>query len=164
MVISATAICDSPSDRFRRHSSRTMTNSCRNWMRTPRGRNMPILLKTQVESAAKMPVTACRARVGGLCGFPDTAERVPAKSPKTGRCANVREHCGNAKSRKRMPAGGFRQREKPQAARRKDWRFSAPARPLLPAVRAVSGDENGAFLRLPKMEWRCYFPKAAKRQ
>ena len=51
---------------------------------------MPILLKTQVESAAKMPVTACRARVGGLCGFPDTAERVPARSPKTGRCANVR--------------------------------------------------------------------------
>ena len=34
----------------------------------------------------------------------------------------------------------------------KAWRFSAPARPLLPAVRAVSGDENGAFLRLPKME------------
>ena len=37
-------------------------------------------------------------------------------------------------------------------SRRKDWRFSAPARPLLPAVRAVSGDENGAFLRLSKVE------------
>jgi len=36
--------------------------------------------------------------------------------------------------------------------RRKAWRFSAPARPLLPAVRAVSGDKNGAFLRLLKME------------
>ena len=34
----------------------------------------------------------------------------------------------------------------------KGWRFSAPARPLLPAVRAVSGDENGAFLRLSKVE------------
>jgi len=34
----------------------------------------------------------------------------------------------------------------------KAWRFSAPTRPLLPAVRAVSGDENGAFLRLSKME------------
>ena len=33
----------------------------------------------------------------------------------------------------------------------KAWRFSAPARPHLPAVRAVSGDENGAFLRLSKM-------------
>ena len=34
----------------------------------------------------------------------------------------------------------------------KAWRFSAPAHPLLPAVRAVSGDKNGAFLRLSKME------------
>ena len=34
----------------------------------------------------------------------------------------------------------------------KAWRFSAPTRPLLSAVRAVSGDENGAFLRLLKME------------
>ena len=46
----------------------------------------------------------------------------------------------------------------------KPWRFSAPAQPLLPAVRAVSGDENGAFLRLSKMEWRCYFLKSAKSQ
>ena len=44
--------------------------------------NMPILLKTQVESADKTPVTVCRARVGGLCGFQDTVERVPAGSPK----------------------------------------------------------------------------------
>ena len=29
----------------------------------------------------------------------------------------------------------------------KAWRFSAPARPLLPAVRAVLGDKKGAFLR-----------------
>ena len=29
----------------------------------------------------------------------------------------------------------------------KAWRFSAPARPLLPAVRAVLGGKNGAFLR-----------------
>ena len=78
---------------------------------------MPILLKTQVERTAKTPVTARRARVGGLCGFPDTAERVPAGSHKTGRCAGVRERCGNGKRRRRMPAGGFRQREKPQAAK-----------------------------------------------
>ena len=58
-----------------------------------------------------------RARVGGLCGFPDTAERVPAKNQKTGRCADVRERCRNGKSRKWMPASGFRQREKPQAAK-----------------------------------------------
>ena len=78
---------------------------------------MPILLKTQVESADKTPVTACCARVGGLCRFRRPAERVPAGSPKTGRCTAVRERCGNGKRRRRTPAGGFRQREKPQAAK-----------------------------------------------
>ena len=78
---------------------------------------MPILLKTQVDCTAKTPVTARRARVGGLCGFRGAAERVPAGSPKTGRYANVRECCRNAKSRKRTSASEFRQREKPQAAK-----------------------------------------------
>ena len=78
---------------------------------------MPVSLKTQAERTAKTPIPACRARVGSLCGFPDTAERVPARSPKTGRCANVREHCGHGKRRKRTAAGEFWQREKPQAAR-----------------------------------------------
>lgn len=78
---------------------------------------MPILLKTQIERTAKTPVTARRARGGGLCGFRGAAERVPAGSPKTGRCADVRECCRNAKRRKRTAAGGFRQREKPQAAK-----------------------------------------------
>ena len=78
---------------------------------------MPILLKTQAEGTAKTPVTARRARVGGLCGFRSPAERVPAKHQKTGRCANVRECCRNAKSRKRTSASEFRQREKPQAAK-----------------------------------------------
>ena len=40
----------------------------------------------------------------------------------------------------------------------------APWRTHLPAVRAVSWDENGAFLRLSKMEWRCNFKKAEKSQ
>ena len=78
---------------------------------------MPILLKTRVERTAKTPIPARRARVGGLCGFRSPAERVPAESRKTGRCADVRERCRNGKSRKRMPASGFRQREKPQAAK-----------------------------------------------
>ena len=78
---------------------------------------MPILLRTQVERTAKTPVTARRARGGGLCGFRGAAERVPAGSPKTGRCTAVRERCGNGKRRRRTPAGGFRQREKPQAAK-----------------------------------------------
>ena len=78
---------------------------------------MPILLKTWVECTAKTPLPRRRARGGGLCGFRGAAERVPAGSPKTGRCADVRERCRNGKSRKRMPASGFRQREKPQAAK-----------------------------------------------
>ena len=78
---------------------------------------MPILLRTQVERTAKTPVTARRARVGGLCRFRRPAERVPAGSPKTGRCADVREHCGHGKRRKRTAAGEFQQREKPQAAK-----------------------------------------------
>ena len=68
-------------------------------------------------SCDRQRVPRRRARVGGLCGFPDTAERVPAKHQKTGRCADVREHCGHGKRRKRTAAGEFRQREKPQAAK-----------------------------------------------
>ena len=78
---------------------------------------MPVSLKTQAERTAKTPIPACRARVGGLCGFQDTVERVPTGSLKTGRCASVRERCGDGKRRGRTPAGGFRQREKPQAAK-----------------------------------------------
>ena len=78
---------------------------------------MPISLKTQAERTAKTPIQARRARVGGLCDFQDTVERVPAGSPKTGRCADVREHCGHGKRRKRTAAGEFQQREKPQAAK-----------------------------------------------
>ena len=78
---------------------------------------MPILLKTQVNRTAKTPVTARRARGGGLCGFRSPAERVPIQQQKTRRCADVRERCGNAKRRRRTPPGGFQQREKPQAAK-----------------------------------------------
>ena len=53
---------------------------------------MPILLKTQVDRTAKTPVTARRARVGGLCGFRSPAERVPTGSLKIGRCAGMREN------------------------------------------------------------------------
>ena len=58
---------------------------------------MPVSLKTQVNRTAKTPVTARRARVGGLCGFPDAAERVPARGRKTGRCADVQERCKHEK-------------------------------------------------------------------
>ena len=41
-----------------------------------------------------------RAHVGDLCGFPDTAERVPARSRKTERRAAVQERCKNEKGDK----------------------------------------------------------------
>ena len=107
----------SPSDRFKRRFSRTMTGRCRSLPRTQQGGNMLILLRTQVDRTDKTPVTARRARVGGLCGFRSSAERVPIQQQKTGRYADVREHCGHGKRRKRTAAGGFQQREKPQAAK-----------------------------------------------
>ena len=66
---------------------------------------MPILLKTQVDRTAKTPATARRARVGGLCGFQDTVERVPAGSPKTGRCTAVRERWQKTSEQDEMAAG-----------------------------------------------------------
>ena len=106
---------------------------------------MPILLRTQVDRTDKTPIPARRARVGGLCDFQDTVERVPAGSPKTGRCAAVRERCGNGKRRRRTPPGGFQQREKPQAAKQDKAAGSCapPQRSQLPAVRAVSGIYEG---------------------
>ncbi|MFR3861818.1 MAG: hypothetical protein ACLTXZ_08770 [Oscillospiraceae bacterium] len=74
---------------------------------------MPILLKTQIERTAKAPIQACHARVGGLCGFRGTAERVPTGSHKTGRCAAVREHCG------KRQAQNEQQREKLLCGKRK---------------------------------------------
>ena len=66
---------------------------------------MPILLKTRVERTAKTPVTARRARVGGLCGFQDTVERVPTGSLKTGRCTAVRERWQKTSEQDEMAAG-----------------------------------------------------------
>ena len=46
-----------------------------------------------------------RARVGGLCGFRGTVERVPAKYQKTGRCAAVRECPAELQRRSRSVCG-----------------------------------------------------------
>ena len=78
---------------------------------------MLILLRTQVDRTDKTPVTARRARVGGLCGFRSPAERVPIQQQKTRRCAGVRELYGNGRHRRKPPAGGLRRREKPQSAK-----------------------------------------------
>ena len=114
---------------------------------------MPILLRTQVDRTDKTPIPARRARVGGLCGFQDTVERVPTGSLKTGRCAAVRERwqktseqdemaagkaacgkCGNTPKRTKSRDFG-RRGEKAGQSRRV---VRAPRRSHLPAVRAVS--------------------------
>ena len=66
---------------------------------------MPILLRTQVDRTDKTPIPARRARVGGLCRFRRPAERVPAGSPKTGRCAAVRERWQKTSEQDEMAAG-----------------------------------------------------------
>ena len=65
---------------------------------------MPISLKTQAERTAKTPIQARRARVGGLCRFRRPAERVPAGSPKTGRCTAVRERWQKTSEQDEMAA------------------------------------------------------------
>ena len=111
------AIYASPSDQFNSCSSRTMTGRCRSLPRTPQGGNMPVSLKTQAERTAKTPIKACHARVGSLCRFRRPAERVPAGSRKTGRCADVQERWRDGKHRKRAPEDDFGQRTEPQAAK-----------------------------------------------
>ena len=120
---------------------------------------MPILLKTQIERTAKAPIPACHARVGGLCDFQDTVERCSTRRKPENRTLRRRAGALRERQAQKKRACGRISAEGEAAngeAGEKAWRFSAPARPHLPAVRAVSGDENGAFLRLSKMEWRCY--------
>ena len=64
-------------------------------------------------SCDRQRVPRRRARVGGLCSFRGTAEHVPARSPKTGRCAGVRELYRNGRHRRKPPAGGLRRRHAP---------------------------------------------------
>ena len=144
MVASEMAICYSQSDQFNSRSNRTMTGRCGGWTRMRRDENMPISLKTQVDRTAKTPVTACHARVGGLCGFRSPAERAPIQQQKTRRCADVRERCGNAKRRRRTPPGRFQQREKPQAAKQDKAAGSCAPAAVTSARRAGSfGDLRG---------------------
>ena len=126
-------------------------------MRTWQRGNMPILLKTQIERTAKTPIPACRARVGGLCGFRSPAERVPIQQQKTRRCADVRERwrkmlvlarravgkaaCGKCrKTLKTVKIEGFwtPRRESGEQAGQSRGVVRAPRRSHLPAVRAVS--------------------------
>ena len=81
---------------------------------------MPILLKTQVDRTAKTPVTARRARVGGLCGFRSPAERVQPEA----RRPDVVPTCGSIADtanaeKERLQAGFSRGRSRKRRSRRK---------------------------------------------
>ena len=83
----------------------------------------------------------------------------PSAYPPRGTKPDVAPPCGSAtkaasteEDRLQAACGGGRSRKR--QGRRKAWRFSAPERPLLPAVRAVLGGKNGAFLRAQKVDWR----------
>ena len=116
---------------------------------------MPILLKTQVDSTAKTPVTARRACVGGLYGFRNPVECVPTGSLKIGRCASVRElwrkwqaqsehqreAAASPRTFKRAKSGDFERCGGKAGQSRGVVR--APRRSHLPAVRAVSGIYEG---------------------
>ena len=102
----------------------------------------------------RQPFPPRRTRVGGLCGFRGAAERVPTRSLKTGRCADVRHKkfdrspAQRVRSKEEMQRNG---RDLPLAAGRGIWSLHrrsgeagqsrgvvrAPQRSHLPAVRAV---------------------------
>ena len=102
---------------------------------------MPILLKTRVERTAETPIPACRARVGGLCGFRSQAEQKPQNRTLRRRAGALRE----CQAQKKNASG--RISAKGEAASGKAGQscgvVRAPRRSHLPAVRAVSGIYEG---------------------
>ena len=124
-----------------------MTVRGRSWTKTPQDEKMLISSKTRVECTAETLLPRRRARVGGLCGFPDTAERVPAKHQKTGRCADVRECPAELQHRSRSACGRLSAEGEAASGEAGQSRgvVRAPRRSHLPAVRAVSGIYEGVL-------------------
>jgi len=92
------------------------------------------------------------APVSAVCAaFRAQPSAYPPEAPKPDvapTCGGVAGTASAEEDRLRAGFGGGRSRKRQGGkAGEKAWRFSAPERPLLPAVRAVSGGKNGAFLR-----------------
>ena len=66
---------------------------------------MLILLRTQVDRTDKTPVTARRARVGGLCGFRGATERVTHRKPEN---RTLRRRAGALRTRQTQKKNGCR--------------------------------------------------------
>ena len=123
---------------------------------------MPILFKTQVNRAVNTRLPRCHARVGGLCGFQDTVERVPHRKPED---RTLRRRVGALAENARIGKNGsgescLRQTwntpkwAEPGNFRRRDEKAGesqgvvrAPWRTHLPAVRAVWGFHAGVVER-----------------
>ena len=140
---------------FSSPSSSFTSKSLQSWTRNVRRNASESGWKRSNRRIRKPPVHPREPRVAAVSGFPDTAGRVPAGNPKTGRCADVREN----KKFDRSPAQRLRSKEEmrrngrdlPLAAGRGIWSLHrrkagqsrgvvrAPRRSHLPAVRAVSG-------------------------
>ena len=106
---------------------------------------MPVSLKTQVNRTAKTPVTARRARVGSLCGFHGTAERVTRPTPEN---RTLRQRAGALRTRQTQKKNGCERISAEGEAASGEAGQSrgvvrAPRRSHLPAVRAVSAFYEG---------------------
>ena len=96
---------------------------------------------------AVAPVSAlCAAFLTQPSEYPPEATK-PDVAPV---CGSFTGTAGTEGNRLRAACGGGRSRNR--RGRRKDWRFSAPIRPLLPAVRTVVKGKNGAFLRIRNVD------------
>ena len=97
---------------------------------------------TDRTSRAVVPVSAlCAAFAAQPSAYPPEAPK-PDVAPT---CGGVAETANAEEASLQAAFGGGTSRKR--RAGEKAWRFSAPAHPLLPAVQAVLGDKNGAFLR-----------------
>ena len=109
---------------FSSPSNSFTSKSLQNWTRNVSRNASESGWKRSNRRSRKTPVRPREPRVAAVSGFPDTAERVLVVGPKDGRCAAVRERCGNAKHRRRTSAGNFGQRAKPQAAKQEKAKVS----------------------------------------
>ena len=90
-----------------------------------------------------------RARVGALCGFRGTAERVPTGSLKTGHCADVWECPAELQHRSRSACGRLSAEREAASGEAGESQgvVRAPWQTHLPAVRAVWGFRAGVVER-----------------
>ena len=134
-------------------SSSFMSKSLQNWTRNVSRNASENAWKRSNWRSRKTPVHPREPRAAAVSDFPGTAGRVPTESPKTGRCAAVRERWRKMLVLARTAAGKAacdKRGNTPKRAKSRDFGrrgekagqsrgvVRAPRRSHLPAVRAVS--------------------------